>query len=110
MKPLINDVVFGLKPGDLDTIIHVIKQQPQIKQALIFGSRAKGTYKNGSDIDIALKGEFDFTTVLNIKTVLEEDTDLPYMFDILDYNNLNNEKLKQHIDRIGIIFYQKPTA
>ena len=104
------DLIAGLEKKYSDPIIQLLNSFQEIDEAILFGSRAKGSHREGSDIDIALKGEFDFTTVLNIKTVLEEDTDLPYMFDILDYNNLNNEKLKQHIDRTGIIFYQKPTA
>ena len=48
---------FGLKPSDLECIIAILEQTTGIEQALIFGSRAKGTFKNGSDVDIALKGK-----------------------------------------------------
>lgn len=97
---------FGLKDGDLETIIAVLKKYPQIEQALIFGSRAKGNFKPGSDVDIVLKGSIhDITTEIGFS--LNEDSLLPYKFDVLDYNSISNQNLIDHINRVGIIFYEK---
>jgi len=49
-----NDNRFGFKPGDLETIVQTLSKFPEIKKAVIFGSRAKGTYQAGSDVDIAV--------------------------------------------------------
>lgn len=100
-----NNQQFGFKDGDLEEIIRVLELYP-LEAAIIFGSRAKGTYKNGSDVDIALKGEnLDVNTINQISYQLNEVTDLPYMFDVLNYHTLTNPALIEHIDRVGIVFY-----
>lgn len=97
---------FGLKNGDMETIIAVLKKYPQIEQALIFGSRARGDYKQGSDVDLVLKGTVeDIATQIGFS--LNEDSLLPYKFDVLDYNSISNKNLIDHINRVGIIFYEK---
>lgn len=99
---------FGLNPGDLKSIIAVIEQQPEVEEALIFGSRAKGNYKNGSDIDIALKGAgITDKTTGSIIYILNEETQMPYKFDVLNYHTIVNEDLVKHIDRTGISFYKR---
>lgn len=101
-----NDKYFGLKDGDIKIIIAILKKYPQIEQALIFGSRAKGNYKPGSDVDIVLKGSvYDITTEIGFS--LNEDSLLPYKFDVLDYNSISNRNLIDHINRVGIVFYER---
>lgn len=111
MTPLIinnTSNLFGLINGELENIIAVIKQQMEVEEAIIFGSRAKGNYKNGSDIDIALKGsEVNYTTTSNISYILNEETQMPYKFDVLNYGNISNKDLTEHIDRAGISFYKR---
>ncbi|HPO63352.1 MAG TPA: nucleotidyltransferase domain-containing protein [Candidatus Kapabacteria bacterium] len=98
---------FGLKISDLNTIISVIKENNKITKIILFGSRAKGNFKNGSDIDLAIISEnLSFDELLEIKVNLEELL-LPYIFDLVDYNTITNEDLKQHIQRIGKIIFQK---
>lgn len=97
---------FGLKDGDLETIIAILKKYPQIEQALIFGSRAKGNFKPGSDVDIVIKGNVpDIITEIGFS--LNEDSLLPYKFDVLDYSTISNRNLIDHINRVGIVFYEK---
>lgn len=97
---------FGLFDKDLETIISVLRQQPKVNQAYIFGSRAKGNYKNGSDIDLALKGDdLDFNTISQISYILNEETLLPYKFDVLNYHSIQESALIDHIDRVGIELY-----
>ncbi|HAK76464.1 MAG TPA: hypothetical protein DCM71_06060 [Runella sp.] len=101
------DKRFGLKTNCLADIFNVLKLQPEVEEALIFGSRAMGTYKNGSDIDIALKGEkITFDTISTIRLRLDE---LPYlyMYDIIDYKKVSNPAVIAHIDELGITFYKK---
>lgn len=101
---------FGLKPGDLEIICHILEKEPQIEQALLFGSRAKGTDKPGSDVDIALKGkDLNAQTITNVSYYLNEETPLPYRFDVLNYHTITERSLVEHIDRVGIEFYNKKT-
>jgi len=99
--------MFGLKQRDLDFLQDTFRQFPEIEQVVIFGSRAKGNSKSGSDIDLALKGaEVMDETVLRLRALLEE-LPLPYFFDILDYAAVENRDIRNHIDRVGEILYQK---
>jgi len=96
----------GLLQPDLDIVLSVLGEFPNVKEAIIFGSRAKGNFRNGSDVDIALKGEnINLEIVTNISYRLNKETILPYKFDVLDYQNINNSKLTEHINRKGISFY-----
>ena len=103
--------LFGLSQKDLTSITLLLKSYPEVEQALIFGSRALGSYKRGSDIDIALFGNIEDATILAISSQLNEELVLPYFFDVLNYDALTNPELKDHIDRVGVIFYKRdPTS
>ncbi|MDA3918880.1 MAG: restriction endonuclease subunit S [Deltaproteobacteria bacterium] len=91
---------------DIQTIIQVLKKYPEVEIAVLYGSRALGTYQRGSDIDIALKGSHLTSSICShIHFELEEETLLPYFFDITDYQRIKNKKLKEHIDRVGKVIY-----
>lgn len=98
MKNL-NDTQLGLKQGDLKIIIGTIKSYKEITTAIVFGSRAMGNYKNGSDI--AIKGDNASSVAHSLAGVLNDESPLPYMFDIISYENINNPSLKKHIDEKG---------
>jgi predicted nucleotidyltransferase len=99
---------FGLLPSDLATIRGILKKDPKIEQALIFGSRAKGNYRPGSDVDIALKGEqLAPENITDVSMELNEETIMPYRFDVLNYHTIAEPALIDHINRIGIVFYEK---
>ena len=95
----------GLSQQDLQVISEVFQKYPDVNKAILFGSRAKGNYENGSDVDIALKGNQISDVATSIAGLLNDESPLPYHFDIIDYNSLANEDLKQHIDRVGIEIY-----
>jgi len=97
---------FGLLDTDIEAIVKTLSKYPKVKSAFIFGSRAKGTYEDGSDVDIALKGsELDFGTINSISYWLNEETNMPYEFDVLNYESLHEPALKEHIDRLGVEIY-----
>jgi len=98
---------FGLKPTDLEIICGVLAKESVIEQAILFGSRAKGNYKPGSDIDIALKGKkLTSDIITRVSFQLNEETTMPYQFDILNYHTIREPSLQEHIDRVGIVFYE----
>jgi len=99
---------YGLKQRDLDYLIKALEQFPEIEIAIIFGSRVKGNYKPASDLDIVVKGErIANNTILKLLDLLEEELPLPYFIDLLHYEKINNKELKEHIDRMGKVFYSK---
>jgi len=97
---------FGFREPDLDIIRSVISRFPQVSEAIIFGSRAKGNFRRGSDVDIALKGcGLNLDIVSQISHILNEESILPYKFDVLNFQSISNEDLTNHINRVGITIY-----
>ncbi len=96
----------GLNVDSTSKICSVFKKFPQIEQAILYGSRAMGTFKSGSDIDITLRGkELTQDLIWKIAQALD-DVLLPYMFDLSLFEAIENPELKEHISRVGIVFYQ----
>jgi len=97
---------FGLRQSDMDILLNILREYREVEEAVIFGSRAKGNHRNGSDLDIALKGpDLNLEISSSISYRLNEETILPYKFDILDYKSIHNSELTSHIDRIGKTIY-----
>ncbi|CAC9483825.1 Type I restriction-modification system, specificity subunit S (EC, partial [uncultured Gammaproteobacteria bacterium] len=92
----------GLSDKQLKEIVNVLCQYKAVDKSVLFGSRAMGSYKKGSDVDITIMGEnADFTLAAKIKSHLEDDTYLPYFFDVISYNTIKSDELKEHIKRYG---------
>ncbi len=96
---------FGLRQSDLKNIIKILEQFNNISEAVLFGSRAKGNYRHGSDVDIALKGDIDFRTITRLSYLLNQESLMPYKFDLVNYSRTHHQDLKDHIDRVGISIY-----
>jgi len=98
---------FGLDENIIEKINSVFTAFPQVERAVIYGSRVKGNYKPASDIDITLMGKgFSKYTLAEIEFKID-DLLLPYKFDLSIYNDITNPEFKDHIDRIGVMFYEK---
>lgn len=95
---------FGLPERTINELLEYFKTKSEIEKVVIYGSRAKGTYKNGSDIDFAIWTNKD--SLANIAAELDE-LPTPYMFDVTNYKTLPHENLKKSIDKDGIVFYTK---
>jgi len=92
----------GLTEADINCIRTAIEQFPEIEEAVIFGSRAKGTHKKASDVDLAIKGRVVTSETINrLNFLLNEELPLPYFFDVVHYESLENQLLVEHIDRVG---------
>ena len=95
---------YGLKEHIVISIKDVFAKYPQVENAILYGSRAKGNYRPNSDIDITLKGEnLDLSTLFKIETDLD-DLLLPYKIDLSIFHKIKNQDLIEHINRAGIIF------
>jgi predicted nucleotidyltransferase len=100
----------GLSQSTLDKLNSVFRQHSTIDSVLIYGSRAKGNYRSGSDIDLTIKGHIlDFAEMMQIEDQIDE-LYLPYTVDLSQYNQLTNIDLIAHIDRVGIVIYDKSEA
>ena len=97
--------MIGLSQKELEILKEVFKKFDNINEVILFGSRALGKHRPSSDIDLAIKGNVDINTLSKLKYILEEETTLPYFFDIVIYDNLENQELKKHIDEFGKIIY-----
>ena len=98
---------YGIPRADLEALISELKNNSNILEIILFGSRAKGTFSNGSDIDIALKGN-----ELSLKDILDatyevEKLLLPYKLDLVLYDRINEPDLVDHIDRVGISLFRR---
>ena len=80
---------------------------PEVSSAVLFGSRAKGTARLGSDIDLALYGEgIDWRVLSRIEDELD-DLLLPYSFSLLHHDNRTDSDVAAQIARVGVLFYQR---
>ena len=95
---------FGLTDTEIKLIKQVFAKNPKVCGAIVFGSRAKGDYKDFSDVDIALFGELNAN---DVEEIIYELDMLPivYKFDVLTYDSVKNPALREHIDRAGIRLY-----
>lgn len=99
---------FGISDKSYQLIISELVKFPEVEKVVVFGSRAKGNYKSGSDIDLAIIGEnCSDKTALNLNGLLNEEIPVPYHIDVVCYNQLKHTELKEHIDRVGITFYEQ---
>jgi len=97
---------YGLSERTLDTLYSIFRKYPGIRQVVLYGSRAKGNYRNGSDIDLALKTDDAFTRTDLLRIAGDfDDSDMPYLVDVSIYDKLSNPDLKEHIDRVGKILF-----
>lgn len=97
--------LFGLSVATLDKLNSVFARHDAIDAVLIYGSRAKGNYRPGSDIDLTIKGsEIPFAEFMQIKDQID-DLMLPYTLDLSQYRQLENADLIAHIDRVGVEIY-----
>ncbi|HEX5394260.1 MAG TPA: nucleotidyltransferase domain-containing protein [Rhodocyclaceae bacterium] len=98
---------FGLSQATIDKLNGVFSQHESIDVVLIYGSRAKGSYRRGSDIDLTIKGrKIAFLDFMRLENEID-DLMLPYTVDISQYLDITNQDLIAHIDRVGIPIYRR---
>lgn len=98
---------FGLSDQALATVRAILDDYPAVEKAILYGSRAKGNYRKGSDIDLTLIG-----TALNHRLLAEmagrlEESAIPYQVDLSLKEQIDNPNLLAHIERVGVVFYQR---
>ncbi len=98
---------FGLLDFTLATVRQILATCPRVETAILYGSRAKGNYKPGSDIDLTLTGDgLGYAELSRIADELEE-SDIPYQVDLSIFLQIDNPSLREHIERVGKVFYRQ---
>lgn len=96
---------YGLDDKTVQSIISEFKKIPEIKSAVLYGSRAKGTFKPASDIDITLSGPLLTVSHLNKLSWALDDLLLPYTFDLSILSHIKQPDVLEHIERVGVRLY-----
>lgn len=97
---------YGLKEQYIDELRGILGNIPSIEEVMLYGSRARGDYGRGSDIDICLKGaQITSSDVVNLKTALYESR-IPYFFDVCVWDHIKNEDFRNNIIRDGKVIYK----
>jgi len=98
---------FGLPDSLIEKITNILQNFSEVEESLIYGSRAKGNYREGSDIDMVLKGEHLNETIRNQIFWKIDELNSPYTLDLSIYHQITSQELIQHIDRVGKPIFQK---
>ena len=99
---------FGLTEQAIERIHRVLARHHAVESAVIFGSRARGSHKPGSDVDLTLRGEGLSARELGIIEDELDDLLLPMKMDLTLFDQITHEPLKEHIQRAGVVFYERP--
>ena len=98
---------YGLKKDTIEKILEIFERYDEIEAVMLYGSRAKGNFKPGSDIDLTLIGKGLNSKVLNTISLELDDLLLPFTVDLSLYHHIKQPDLIDHIQRVGKVFYSK---
>lgn len=99
-----NSIPHGLPAYSVDQLREVFRAWPQIDRVILYGSRAKGSYRTGSDIDLCILGEtLSLPDLLAIESRID-DLLLPWKVDLSLFHKIDNPALLEHIQRVGVVF------
>lgn len=107
---MMDDLTFGLPLAAVEKIRGVFASHPEVERSVLYGSRAKGNYKTGSDIDLTMYGDdLNHTILLKILDELD-DLLLPWMIDLSIFRQIDSVSLREHIERVGVVFYERESG
>ena len=99
---------YGLSDKTIEVITAVFARHPEVERVMLYGSRAMGNHRTGSDIDLSLQGGDDLTDLVLYSILRElDDLPLPYSFDVSVHSMIENEALLDHIRRRGAVLYER---
>lgn len=103
-------MIFGLSEKTMEKFHSVFKKYSEVEQVLIYGSRAKGNYREGSDIDLTLVGNHISDKILSSIKVDIDELNTPYLVDVSVFHHLKSASLIEHIQSVGKEFYKRETG
>jgi predicted nucleotidyltransferase len=98
--------MFGLPDKTINMINEIFTRYRGIEKVVIYGSRARGDYRNGSDIDLTIYGDISHDDKVHISELIY-DLPIPYTCDLSIFSHIKNGNLTEHIERIGQVFYER---
>lgn len=99
--------MYGLSEETVKQLTSIFQNRKEIEKVILYGSRAKGNYRIGSDIDLTAFGRnLTLKTIYNIEEEIEELL-LPYHIDLSIYDQIDNKDLIEHINRVGQVFFKR---
>lgn len=100
---------YGIPEQQLNQILEILKKNTKFNKVILFGSRAKGKYENGSDIDLTVAGnDIQLNDILNALAEID-NLELPYKVDIINYDRIHESALLEHIHRKGVVLFERKT-
>jgi uncharacterized protein len=96
----------GLSDATLATVQAILASCPAVETAIVYGSRAKGNFSTGSDIDLTLVGAALTQDMLSHLVGQFEESNLPYQVDLSILRDIDNPSLREHVERVGKVIYQ----
>ena len=105
MNTILNQ--FGLSQRDMEEILGILKSQTEVKIVHLFGSRAKGTFHSGSDVDLAIMNVGVSESTKRKLVEQFRESALPYEVDLVDYTQLAHIPFKEHIERVGKKLFER---
>ncbi len=104
------NLLFGLPLAAVEKIRRIFASHTEVERSVLYGSRAKGSCKNGSDIDLTMYGDdLNHSLLLKILDELDELL-LPWMIDLSIFRQIDNASLREHIERVGVVFYERESG
>ena len=98
---------YGLPDQTIEKLSRVFSRYPQIGKVVLYGSRAKGNFRNGSDIDLTIFGTGIDETMLDRIAAEIDDLLLPHTVDLSIFDTIENRELREHIERVGVVFCER---
>ena len=99
--------MYGMTDDELDLLCSLFARQREIERVILYGSRARGTHKPFSDVDITLLGVGLTRSHLSRLMADIDESSLPYFFDISLFSKLTNPDLIEQIEQTGVVLYQR---
>lgn len=97
---------YGLPRSALESLRDVFEKHNSIQKVILYGSRAKGNFRTGSDIDLCIEGDLSLNELMAIENQIDELL-LPWKIDLCLKHQIDNPALLDHIKRVGKVFYCK---
>ncbi len=97
----------GLSELERANLQQVFARYPQVERVILYGSRARGDFKPGSDLDLTLYGSQLSQSMLSKIEAEIDDLLLPYKIDLSIFADIDNENLKLNIQKQGVVFFSR---